>query len=73
MADADHYAEAADGLQAAAKALRACGEEEAQEDESSEEATPASKQPKSLRDARQEARTRYAKARGEKPRDSTGD
>lgn len=72
MADANHYEEAAAGLEEAAKALRACGEEEASENESGED-TPRSRQPKSLRDARQEAKKRYAKDRGEKAPDDDGD
>ena len=55
MADADHYTEAADGLEAAAKALRACAPEEAAE-------------PKNLKEAAQATRDAFRKARsGEQP------
>ena len=67
MADANHYTEAADGLEEAAKALRACGQEESDENESDE--TPRSKQPENLKDAAKETKRRFAQARGEKPRD----
>ena len=54
MADANHYTEAADGLAAAAKALRACGQEEADE------------QPTNLRDATAKARQEFARSRQQK-------
>lgn len=53
---ADHYAEAADGLEAAAKALRACGDDESGEDD----------QPTSLKDAASKAREVFAKTRQQK-------
>lgn len=61
MSDMDAYDKAAAGLEAAAKALRACGAEESSEDESAE--TPREKQPTNLRDAEKETRRRYAAAR----------
>lgn len=57
---ADHYAELASGLEAAAKAARACAEEESSEDDGE---TPREKQPKDLKGAATETKRRFAQDR----------
>lgn len=64
----DHYGDAATGLEAAAKALRARGGRKPPEDGSSDE-TPRKEQPQNLKSAAKETKRRFAQARGEKPRD----
>jgi hypothetical protein len=64
MADADHYVEAANGLEAAAKALRACGEEEAEETDSSDSSEPTEK--KSANPIKDAGLARRAQMRKEK-------
>ena len=64
----DHYREAADGLEEAAKALRACASDGDSDDDDGE--TPREKQPKDLRGAAQETKRRFAQSR--KPEAQSG-